>query len=570
MDLRAGLRLVALSLACGLLLGACATPSSSPPMLRQAAAQSVTPVAVDEDLPLKLIGAELALQHNDLAAAASGYTEASLLSIDPAIAEQAVRLALGARQLPLARTAVARWQALDPDATGIVQTHAWIAVAEGDEESAFDRLATLARRTTASGWRPLGQVLVNAEDKALAARLLARLATAERLGDSELIWVGMSQLALKLGDKDLAERLAGGAVERFGGSEAHAWHAQLALDRGDKAAALARYAEALRRDPASLRLRTGYAALLSGNGDNAGAARALAGGLQTDVTFGARAAYAARAEDNRLLVELYREIEADTSERSGRRLFLLGQIAEIIEQPGEALDWYREVPDDDENWFDAGVRMVVLTDQAGDGDSAMTRLLRLREFASGDPHEAGNLVLLEADLLSRKSRKSDALAVYGRGLEQFPDDPRLLYSRAMLAIDLDDLAGAERDLRRMIELDPDNADALNALGYTLADRTDRFVEANELIGKALRLKPDEPAIIDSYGWVQFRLGNLDEAIRQLEIAYALHPDSEIAAHLGEVLWTRGERDAALRIWSQALEKDPESTVLRETVQRLTP
>ena len=538
--------------------------------LRQPVARSVQPVAVEQDLPLLLIGAELALQKSDLATAAQRYAAAAKLSTDATVAEQATRLALAVKQWPLARDALVRWRQLAPQAAGIPQSQAWIAIAEGDNERAFVELDALARRTSDNGWRPLAQVLIGAEDAKLALRLLERLADPERLGAGVSNWIAMSQLAFKLGDTALAARLADSAVARFATGDAYAWSAQLALDRGDKTLARKQYAEALRRDPESLRLRTGYAALLGDLGDNAGAARTLAGGKQSDVTFGARAAYAARADDKTLLSALYREIERDGSERSGRRLMLLGQLAELLERPLQALEWYRQVPAADERWFDAGMRIVVLSDAGGDVAAARARLGELRVVAGADAKEAGDLYLLEAELLMRKSSKAEALAVYSRGLEQLPGDSRLLYARAMLAIDLDDLGAAERDLLRMIGDDPQNADALNALGYTLADRTPRITEALALIERALKLKPDEPAIIDSYGWVQYRLGHLDEAVRHLRNAFAKSPDTEIAAHLGEVLWVNGEQDEARRVWEQGRRKDPENKVLAETMRRLLP
>ncbi|MBN8482380.1 MAG: tetratricopeptide repeat protein, partial [Xanthomonadales bacterium] len=302
----------------------------------------------------------------------------------------------------------------------------------------------------------------------------------------------------------------------------------------------------------------------------AGAARALASGKQDDVTFGARAAYAARADDEALLAALYREMQADKGARSGKRLLLLGQVAEALERPLEAIGWYREVPESDERWFSAGMRIVVLADEQGDLATSRTRLDELRATSGADADQAGDLYLLEAELLTRKLRKADAMAVYARGLEQLPADPRLLYAKAMLAIELDDIAGAESDLRRIIAEDADSAEALNALGYTLADRTDRIDEALVLIEKALELKPEEASIIDSYGWVQFRLGHLDVAVRELRRAFAKTPDAEIAAHLGEALWASGERDEARRVWEKARRADPDNAVLLETIRRLVP
>jgi Flp pilus assembly protein TadD len=138
----------------------------------------------------------------------------------------------------------------------------------------------------------------------------------------------------------------------------------------------------------------------------------------------------------------------------------------------------------------------------------------------------------------------------------------------LLNDDLGHVDASISDLRRVLELKPNDADALNALGYTLADHTDKREEALLLIQKALALKPDEPAIVDSLGWAQYRLGHLDEALRQLRLAYQKQPDAEIAAHLGEVLWVSGQKDEAKKIWEQGRKKDAKNKVLLDTIKRL--
>ena len=138
----------------------------------------------------------------------------------------------------------------------------------------------------------------------------------------------------------------------------------------------------------------------------------------------------------------------------------------------------------------------------------------------------------------------------------------------MLGEQQDDLELMESDLRNIIERDPDNATALNALGYTLANRTDRYDEAYDLIARALELQPDEPAILDSMGWILYRKGNYTEALDYLTRAYAVFPDPEVAAHLGEVMWVSGDTEGATRIWQGALMKDPDHKVLVSTLERL--
>ena len=156
-----------------------------------------------------------------------------------------------------------------------------------------------------------------------------------------------------------------------------------------------------------------------------------------------------------------------------------------------------------------------------------------------------------------------------KALEQFPGDTNLLYTRAMLAEKRGDLNGLERDLRDIIAREPDNATALNALGYTLADRTSRYEEAKALIEQAHQLNPEDAATLDSLGWVNYRLGNLDEAERHLRAALARFPDHEVAAHLGEVLWVQGKQREAREVWASALEAKPDSPILRATIKRLT-
>jgi len=175
--------------------------------------------------------------------------------------------------------------------------------------------------------------------------------------------------------------------------------------------------------------------------------------------------------------------------------------------------------------------------------------------------------LVEAEILEEVGRAGEAMAVFGAALSAYPDDENLLYARALSAVKLDQIHMAEADFRRIIEIDPEHADALNALGYTLADRTDRYEEAKAHIEKAYSLKPGEPAILDSMGWINYRLGNHEVALGYLRRALELLNDGEIAAHLGEVLWAMGRRAEAWQVWEAALQEHREHDYLNEVIGR---
>jgi tetratricopeptide (TPR) repeat protein len=243
----------------------------------------------------------------------------------------------------------------------------------------------------------------------------------------------------------------------------------------------------------------------------------------------------------------------------------LGRAYEALEDADSALQEYGLVgPSND--YLPAQQRQAELLFAQQRGAEASARLAQARE---AQPDYAIQLYLIEAEALSNRSQVEPAWAVIQQGLEQFPNDLNLLYTRAMLAEKRDDLGQLESDLRFILEREPDHAMALNALGYTLADRTTRYEEARELIEKAHQLSPDDPAILDSLGWVNYRQGRLDEAERLLRLALEKFPDHEVAAHLGEVLWAQGKQREARRVWRDALAETPDSSILRGTLLRLT-
>jgi Flp pilus assembly protein TadD len=241
----------------------------------------------------------------------------------------------------------------------------------------------------------------------------------------------------------------------------------------------------------------------------------------------------------------------------------LGLLADGRGDGAAARKWFGEITDE-RHVPEAMIRSAQSMAREGRIDEARA-LLKAQD---GNDELQRRYLIAEAQLLREADRTADALTVLDDALRDQPDDTDLLYETAMLAERLDRIDLMESRLRRVIELKPDHAHAHNALGYSLADRSLRLDEAEALIVRALELLPDDPFILDSMGWVRFRRGDAKEAAVHLERAYAIRADAEIAAHLGEVLWTLQRQTDANRIFDEALKAHPDNKLLADTVRRL--
>ena len=242
-------------------------------------------------------------------------------------------------------------------------------------------------------------------------------------------------------------------------------------------------------------------------------------------------------------------------------------LAQAAEQRGDfaaAEAWLARI-DSPQRALEVQTRRALL--MARQGQVAQAREL-VRSTPERSPADARAKLLAEAQVLREVKQWSEAYRVLENANQSYPNDADLLYEQAMMAEKVERMDAMETLLRRVMALKPDHAHAYNALGYSLADRNQRLGEAKELIERALQLTPGDPFITDSLGWVEYRLGNREEALRLLRQAYATRPDAEIGAHLGEVLWALGQQDEARRIWAEASSRDASNDVLRETMVRL--
>lgn len=244
--------------------------------------------------------------------------------------------------------------------------------------------------------------------------------------------------------------------------------------------------------------------------------------------------------------------------------FYLGRTADQTDDKKTAIEHYKMVGSGT-HYFNAYARAAHLRSLNGELEQVRKEITQKR---TDTPSQSGAYWQVEINLLIDLDMIDLAFDTVSEALEQDPQNTNLIYARAMLYDRMDKITEMEQDLRLIISKEPQNAIALNALGYTLADKTDRYLEAFELINEALKLNPGSPAVLDSLGWVYYRMGNIEQALLYIERAYGMFPDPEVAAHLGEILWSTEKQDEAATVWKKALNVSPDHRILNETLKRL--
>ncbi|MEP4145642.1 MAG: tetratricopeptide repeat protein [Halioglobus sp.] len=328
----------------------------------------------------------------------------------------------------------------------------------------------------------------------------------------------------------------------------------------------ARIEKALEINPEDSRLRLEYARLLTNTDIDAARKQFEVLSVQSpgDAELLLSLALINREIGDDVIAKAYLKQVLETGKRTDEAHYYLGRIAEDQKQLKDALSNYMRIGDS-RHYLAANQRIGQILVGGGQLEASHSWYTQQRRQV---PTRSEQLYGIEAEVLNSAGALQASLQVLNAGIDAYPDSASLRYARSMLGQQQSDIAMMEADLRAILARDPNNATALNALGYTLADQTDRLDEAHSLISRALELDPEEPAILDSMGWVLFRKGDLDQSIEYLTAAYAAFPDPEVAAHLGEVLWSKGNTEKARQIWQGALFKAPNHPVLRETLRRL--
>ena len=547
-------------------------PFAAGPLLAAAlvAALAAPPLAAAprHDTLTPLLAGEFAYQAGQLEQAARWYLQAAQAADDDAaLAERATRIALLANDDPATARALRLWRQRAPESEAMRAATATLYLRQGRLSKARRELESLLHSPDPRGWRYALMALTGGRDPARIARVLGGLVDSGAIPEQLPAWQEFGRLALRLDDEALARRIVDQLARRFPDEPRvavlRAGQLQQA-GRSDEARAMLRQAEPRAADDPEVRtmLVIAYESLR----DFGEAARVMALGPQDTASYGVRASLLARAQDKDTLAALYAELAADATRPDPGRRLLLGRMAEFLERPAEAVDWYRGVPGGPQR-NEARTRTAVALHQLGRRDEAYAEAHALQDDASAPDDTRRDAYLLEAELRQRDGADEAELDALGRGLAAYPDDAALLYARGLAWERRDRIDRAEADLRRLLVSEPENVAALNALGYTLADRTTRYQEALELIDRARAAEPDDAAIVDSYGWVLYRLGRKEEALVELRRAWGMMKDPEVAAHVGEVLWTLGRHEEAQRYFDEARKLDPDNRALRRALER---
>ncbi len=541
------------------------------------AAPEVAPV--EQDLPnveltgsilFRLLSADMAAQEQQYSWAADLYLLVAQESRDPRIAENATRMALFSRNDTAALAAGRLWVTLRPDDRTAREAAIAALIRNGDDQGVQEHLDYMLGHGAESS-ELLYQLVVSLvqhnqiQDIRTGYRAMVSLAKRHPNNPDALFALGY----IAIHNNELAAaRTALEAVlkQRPQQLEAMNLYARVLRMQDHPYEAAIYLAGVLKKFPDSVAVRLNYARLLVET-------RQLDDALEQYLWV---VENQPRNEDA-IFVAALLSMQLNALDQSqdllhrlvdmGRRLdaanFYLGQLAEMLDQSDSAIDYYAAV-ESGEHFTDAQLSLAGLLARHGDVLLARANLDKLR---LSNPADLNRIDALDGRILESDGQLDQALAVYESALVRAPQDRQLLISQAILADKLGQFEVVERNLVRVLGQRPDDVAALNSLGFSMSNHTTRYQEAYGYLERAVQLRPNSGAILDSMGWVLYKLGRLDESVDYLRRSLALFDDEEVSAHLGEVLWMRGEHEEARDVWKQALEKSPDGELVRDVMKR---
>lgn len=524
-------------------------------------------IALTEDLLSDYLIAEIALQRAQYELATKYLHKLALTTRDPRLAERATRVGIFGRDYEAALETGQLWLEMDPANFEGRQIVTALLVKAGRFDEAVVNLEQVLAAVPLDDEERYASIirLVGREQDREAALAITALYN-ERNPDDAVGVYAYAQLALRDGKLEASEAAAEQLLLlKPDWPKAVILRASILLATNRDVAALEYMEDVTKRQRKNAELRAAFGRMLVDAGRDEEALKEFRSVLKISPDDMDTLYIAGRVSLTLNLPDEAREFfsRLNVGRHADDAHYFLGRIEEVDGNDELALKFYGQVGGGD-NYLEAQVRKSLLMARAGDVDGGRAHLNAIQAL---HPGQRLRLYVAEGQILRAVGRHQEAMELYDRALDDIPDNTDLLYARAMVAEKLDRLDIVERDLLTILEREPDHVEALNSLGYTLADRTERYEEAYGYIKRAIELQPSASHIIDSLGWVQYRMGRLDEAEESLRRALKMQSDPEIAAHLGEVLWVKGDHKGAQDVWNRALEDAPENEFVLEVMRR---
>ncbi|GAB5605939.1 tetratricopeptide repeat protein [Sideroxyarcus sp. TK5] len=513
---------------------------------------------------------DIAAQRGRPELAAQAYLDLARTTRDPRVARRAAQLTFEAHQYDQSLEAFKLWQELEPASPLAKQMLVSLLLSGGKLEEARPLVTEMlaAEQQKGRAFMSLYGLLARVQDKAAALDWLTGVA--QPYPDvAEAHWV-LAQTAITAGKQELALAEANRSLALKPDWDLAVMLAAQQTQRNEPQRATTMLSRFLDTYPERHEVRLFYARMLLEQKQYQPAREQFSELLKqrpgsAELAFAIAMISLQLGELDRAEQELRQALSSKGSDNDTLR-FYLGQLYEAREDWSSAMQHYREIQGGD-RLYAARLRIAYLQNKQGELQAARETLAKI---VAKDDAQRVQLLMVEAQFLREAGHHAEGFQVLSRGLKRFPDQAELLYQAALLADRLDKHADFERLIRRLIEIEPDNAHAYNALGYGWLARNIRISEAMQLVEQAYRLAPDDAAIIDSMGWGYYRSGQLEKSLEFLRRAYAANPDPEIAAHLGEVLWVKGEREAAQKVWRASEQAHPDNTLLRDVIHKFLP
>jgi tetratricopeptide (TPR) repeat protein len=562
-----------------LLLTACAQAPVQPEVvspvnpheLEDEAPVALPNVELTDELLFEFLLSEIANQRGQTGLAARGSLDLARKSRDPRLARRAAQLAVESGQMDAAIAAIKVWQELEPNSTLAMRMSASVLLRGGKLDEARQEIIKVLKAEDAHVglvFMQIYKMLASYPDGAAALKLMRELAQPYPKV-AEAHWA-VAQLAQASGDDKLALdeiRLARSLRPEW--DMAVFLEAQL-LQRTAPQQGLEVLQRYLSTYPNAVEIRLQYARALLEQKQYSQARDEFQRLAKEDpdnpeLAF-AVALISLQLNDLQSAEAQFKQALSKGKKDQDAVQFYLGQLSEAKNNEEEAAAYYRKVKGG-EYLFSAQVRIAYLLGKLGRLDEARQQL---HQVQAGNTQQHVQLLLVEAQLLREANQLTESYQLLHQGLAKLPDNPDLLYGTAMMADKVGKPDVFEQLMRKLIQVQPDYAQAYNALGYSLLERNERIPEAVTLVEKALQLAPDDAAIMDSVGWGYYRAGKLDDSVKMLRRALTGNPDPEIAAHLGEVLWARGDKAEAQKIWQDSLKANPGNAVLQAVMKKFIP